>query len=193
MARIGPNAVIRVAEALDAVEGRPEAERLFEAAGLRRYLAEPPREMVEEGEVRKLHAVLHHRLGDARARSVAWIAGRRTADYLLAHRIPRPVQRVLELLPRPPAARLLSHAIGRNAWTFVGSGRLAIEPGNPTLFRIAHCPLCRDCAADAPACDYYFATFERLFSVLVHPDATARETACSATGDAECRITVRWP
>jgi divinyl protochlorophyllide a 8-vinyl-reductase len=193
MARIGPNAVIRVAEAVDAFEGRPVAERLFAAVGLVGYLAAPPRDMVEEGEVRALHAELHRALGERRARSVAWIAGRRTADYLLAHRIPHPVQHLLAWLPRRWAARTLSAAIARHAWTFTGSGRLTIEPGNPTIFRIVECPLCRGRHAAEPACDYYVATFERLFAVLIHPDARAAEAECMAQGGAECRILVGWP
>jgi divinyl protochlorophyllide a 8-vinyl-reductase len=193
MARIGPNAVIRVAEALDAIEGRPVAERLFAAAGLAPYLAAPPRAMVEEAEVRALHAELYRSLGQRRARSVAWIAGQRTADYLLAHRIPRAVQRLLLLMPRPLAARLLARAIARHAWTFTGSGRLIVEAGNPMQFRIAACPLCRGLHAAEPACDYYVATFERLFAVLIHPDSRAVETECMAQGGAECRIGVGWP
>ena len=193
MARIGPNAVIRVAEALDAVEGRPVAERLFQAVGIRRYLDAPPRDMVAEDEVRSLHEELHRALGDRRARSIGWIAGQRTADYLLAHRIPAAVQRLLHWLPRRTAARVLSRAIAGHAWTFTGSGRLRVEPGNPTAFRIAHCPLCRGLHGAEPACDYYVATFERLFAVLIHADARATETACMARGDAECRISIGWP
>jgi len=43
-----------------------------------------------------------------------------------------------------------------------------------------------------PGCDFYAATFERLFRVLVHADARVVETACEACGAAECRFEVRW-
>jgi divinyl protochlorophyllide a 8-vinyl-reductase len=192
-ARIGPNAVIRAAEALDAFEGRAATERLFAAAGIARYLAAPPAAMIAESEVRGLHAAIHRGLGDRRARSVSWIAGRRTADYLLAHRIPQPAQRVIAALPAPLAARLLSTAIARNAWTFAGSGRFSVTAGNPTLFEIADCPLCREAWSATPYCDFYAATFEGLFAALVHADAKAEEVACAAQGDAACRFAVRWP
>ncbi len=84
--RIGPNAIIRMVEALDAFEGRPVAKRIFAASGNAHYLAELPSEMVPEVDVTALHREVHTALGDSRARSVAWIAGRRT---LLTHRIPK--------------------------------------------------------------------------------------------------------
>jgi replicative DNA helicase len=46
--------------------------------------------------------------------------------------------------------------------------------------------------ADSPACDFYAATFERLFAVLVHARARVHEVACEACGDAECRFEIRW-
>jgi len=54
-------------------------------------------------------------------------------------------------------------------------------------------PMCRGLPRlEHPACDYYAATFERLFAVLVHPDARVVETACEACGDAVCRFEVGW-
>jgi divinyl protochlorophyllide a 8-vinyl-reductase len=119
----------------------------------------------------------------------------RTADYLLAHRIPLPVQRVLKRLPAGLAARVLLAAISRHAWTFAGSGRFSASPAGrgrrPLVLEIRNNPLCRGHAA-VPACDFYAATFERLFQVLVHRDAQVVETACEACGDAACRFELRW-
>jgi divinyl protochlorophyllide a 8-vinyl-reductase len=151
--------------------------------------------MVDEEDVRRLHAVLRERLGAPAAREVAQAAGTATADYLLAHRIPRPLQTVLHRLPARWAARVMLAAITRNAWTFVGSGRFAASAGGgarPVTLEIRANPLCRDLRADAPACDYYAATFERLFARLVHPRAQVREVACEACGDAACRFEIRW-
>jgi divinyl protochlorophyllide a 8-vinyl-reductase len=53
-------------------------------------------------------------------------------------------------------------------------------------------PLCKGVSTEAPACDFYAATFERLFRVLVHPQATVLETACEACGDEACQFEVRW-
>lgn len=191
--RIGPNAIIRAAEALRAVEAEAAATHAFRAAGIEHYLVEPPTDMVPQAEVSALQRALHTVLGDARARSISWIAGQRTADYLLAHRIPGPVQGLLHGLPPWAGARILMKAIHRNGWTFVGTGRLEVEDGNPTRITIAHCALCHGIKSDEPCCDYYAATFERLFARLVHPEATAIETQCEAAGDGACRFQVSWP
>ena len=194
--RIGPNAITRVAEVLPVRVGRTVTAQVFERAGLARYLREPPQAMVDETEVRRLHGVLRETLGDAEAGAVARAAGTRTADYLLAHRIPRPVQRLLKVLPAPVAARVLLAAIGRHAWTFAGSGRFsarcAWRRGPPVVLTIRGNPLCKGLATATPACDYYAATFERLFHVLVQARSQVREVACEACGDPECRFEIDW-
>lgn len=194
--RIGPNAITRVAEVLALRAGRPLAAEIFGRAGLSAYLREPPQAMVDETEVRRLHGALRETLGDAASRQVSREAGRHTADYLLARRIPRPVQALLQRLPARLAAQLLLMAIARHAWTFAGSGRFdasaPLWPGRPVLLTIRGNPLCRDLRTAAPACDYYAATFERLFGVLVHPASRVLEIACEACGDAECRFEIRW-
>jgi divinyl protochlorophyllide a 8-vinyl-reductase len=60
------------------------------------------------------------------------------------------------------------------------------------VLTIRHNPLCQDLQADTPACDFYAATFERLFQVLVHRRSRVREVACEACGDAECRFEIGW-
>jgi divinyl protochlorophyllide a 8-vinyl-reductase len=191
--QIGPNAIIRAAEALRAMEAETAAMRVFRAAGIEHYLAQPPTDMVPQADVSGLQRALHTLLGDARARSISWIAGQRTADYLLAHRIPGPIQRLLHGLPPWIGARILMKAIRRNSWTFIGTGHMEIEDGNPTRIAISHCALCHGVRSDEPCCDYYAATFERLFARLVHPDATAIETHCEAAGDDACRFEMSWP
>ena len=190
--RIGPNAITRVAEVLPPRVGSSATWQLFERAGLLHHLRTPPERMVLESEVRQLHGTLRQQLGPAAAQEVARAAGRATADYLLGHRIPKPVQRLLKWLPAPLAARVLLAAITRHAWTFAGSGRFSASAGQPVVLRIQGNPLCRGLVSDTPACDYYAATFERLFRVLVHRRAVVREVACEARGDAECRFEVRW-
>ena len=190
--RIGPNAIIRVGEVLTARIGSSGTWALFEHAGLVRYLRQPPVQMVEEAEVRQLHGALREKLGAATARDVATAAGRATADYLLGHRIPKPVQRLLRVLPAPLAARVLLAAITRNAWTFAGSGEFSARAGSPVQLTIRHNPLCQGLHTDTPACDFYAATFERLFQVLVHRNARVREVACEACGSDACRFEIRW-
>ncbi len=190
--RIGPNAITRVAEVLPPRVGEAGTRSLFERAGLLHHLLSPPQGMVEEAEVRRLHDALREELGTETAQQVALAAGQRTAEYLLAHRIPRAVQALLKRLPAPLAARVLLSAIRRNAWTFVGSGQFSAEAGTPVRLHIRHNPLCQGLQTQAPACHFYAATFERLFGVLVHPRSRCVEVACEACGDHECRFEIRW-
>lgn len=191
-ARIGPNAIGQVASVLRDELGPAIAARVFHAAGLDRHLLTPPREMVDEREVHALHAALRAELPAGQAVRIARDAGRATADYLLAHRIPRPVQWLLRRLPARAAAGVLMTAIGRHAWTFAGSGAFSARAGRPTRFAIDDCPLCRGEHAASPQCDYYAATFERLFRVLVHRGARVLETHCAARGDDACRFRIDW-
>ncbi|MBP0463348.1 bacteriochlorophyll 4-vinyl reductase [Roseomonas sp. PWR1] len=191
-ARIGPNAVTRLAEALEAVRGAGGARAVFGRAGLAHRLAAPPERMVEEAEVVALHAALRETLPAEEAEAIARDAGRRTADYLLAHRIPRPMRLVLPHLPARAAAWILLKAIGRHAWTFAGSGRFAVLPGQPVRFSIAGSPLARGAAATHAACGYYAATFEGLFRALVHPATRIEEVACEAMGAPCCLFEARW-
>ena len=193
--RIGPNAITRVAEVLPARLGAAATAELFSVAGLSDRLAHPPDTMVDETEVLRLHNTLRAQLGPELAADIAHEAGVRTAHYLLQHRIPRPLQAVLRVLPAALAARVLLAAIRRNAWTFVGSGRFSATAGGlrgPAVLVVRDNPLCRGLALTVPACDFYAATFETLFADLVHPQAWAREVSCEARGDSECRFEIRW-
>lgn len=184
--RIGPNAVIQVAEALRALHGEPAARRVFGAAGLDGLLDRPPERMTGERVVAALHRTLHALLPREDAAEVAAEAGTRTADYLLARRIPRPAQWLLGALPARLAGALLLGAIARNAWTFAGSGHVFVTAGNPAVIEIEDNPV-----ATAP-CHYHIAVFARLFRALVHPRAEVRETLCCAGGAAACRFAISW-
>lgn len=190
--RIGPNAIIRVAEAIRLLEDAEVARSVFGAAGLDAYIDALPQEMVDEREVSALQRVVFERLGPMRARAINMTAGRLTADYLLANRIPKPAQRVLRLLPARLASRALTAAIGKHAWTFAGTGTFTARPGRPTIYEISHCPLCRDRHAEIAICDFYTATFETLFRYLVHPNAKVREIECEARGAHACRFEISW-
>jgi divinyl protochlorophyllide a 8-vinyl-reductase len=193
-ARIGPNAIIRVAEALTARFGSPAA--VFADAGLSHYLAAPPQQMVDERDVIALQRALRLRLGLTDARAVSFDAGLRTGDYLLAHRIPRPAQRILRLLPPGPASRMLLGAVGRHAWTFSGSGDFSFSAsgvfGGSVRASIAGCPICRGAEAQEPVCDFYTGAFERLFRTLVSRRTEVCEVACQAQGARACVFEMCW-
>lgn len=190
--RIGPNAITRVAEALSAMEGAGAARRVFSRAGLPQYLLRMPTDMVDETHVTRLHQALVEYLGAPRARAIGRRAGQYTADYLLAHRIPAAAQRALRILPAAIASRLLAQAIARHAWTFAGTGTFSARHGRPTTFLVADSPICRGQMSTVPCCDFYAATFERLYARLVHPYAQVVETDCRAMGAAACSFAITW-
>ena len=189
--RIGPNAVIRLAEALEAQVGARRTHEIFRAAGQAQFLAARPESMVDERAVTALYASLRSTLVPADAADAARRAGELTGDYLLAHRIPGAVRGLLTMLPARLAAPLLVSAIRRNAWTFAGSGSFAAT-GRPLRLSITGCPVCRGATSPHCVCDYYAATFERLFAALVSPRCRVRETACEATGASACVFDVKW-
>ena len=112
-ALIGPNAIIQMAEALCAYLGATNTRTLMDAVGLGDYLDRPPKNMEPQTEVAALHTAVYRQLDLAAFKRVSSDAGRRTGDYLLANRIPKPVQFALKLLPDKMASRILSQAIAR--------------------------------------------------------------------------------
>ncbi len=190
-ARIGPNAIIRTVEALRERLGDPTTDSLLRAAELGRYRTEPPTAMVPEEDVSALYRALRVRLGEDEARESARLAGRKTASYLLANRIPRPAQTILRLLPARFAAPALLASITKHSWTFAGSGTVSIAKGPPIRIAIEGCPICRGSAGKAPLCAYYAATFEGLFRTLVAARATVTEVACEALGAGGCVFEIR--
>lgn len=191
-ALIGPNAVTQVAAALHAAYGAQQTARLFTQAGIAHHLAAPPTTMIDESDVRRLHQVLRDQLGVPAARRIGAAAGRATGDYLLAHRIPRPVQWLLKRLPAAWAARILVAAIRRHAWTFTGAGAFSAKAGRPWRLTIRNGPIGRGAAVGEPVCDFYTHTFARLFGVLVHPRVQVEEVECQAAGGAACVFELRW-
>lgn len=187
-ARIGPNAIIRVAEALVQMQGRGVAADVFAAAGLSEALAHPPRGMVPEAQVMRLHTVLRALLGIPAARAIGAEAGRRTAHYLLGHRVPRPLVLLLPRLPAWLSARVLLGAISRHSWTFAGSAAFSARAGRPVEVGLAGCAICRGAHEAGPLCDYYGETLAGLFHELVSRDCTAAQVSCAASGAQACRF-----
>lgn len=192
IARIGPNAITRMAEAIEGTHGTGPLKQVFDGAGLLGYLHQSPGAMVPEQEVVHLHRSCRQVLGAERARALGAQAGRLTGEYLLGNRIPAAARWMLRRLPAGLAARALLAAVARHTWTFAGSGEFSARAGHPVRLRMGACPICRGAEARVPLCDYYAATFEQLFRALVSPRAQARETACQATGAPACLFEIRW-
>lgn len=185
-ARIGPNALLQLVPVLDRALGVAERAALFARAGV--PLPPPDAGMWPEAEVARLHRVVVLARPDL-APGLLRAAGLGTADYILAHRIPRPAKALIRALPHPMAARLLSTAISKHAWTFTGSGRFAVETLRPLTVSITANPLA--CGAKgSPSCHWHAAVFERLYGALVWPAVRVTETACCACGDVTCRFEI---
>ncbi|MEO0679272.1 MAG: bacteriochlorophyll 4-vinyl reductase, partial [Pseudomonadota bacterium] len=117
-------------------------------------------------------------------------AGRRTADYILAHRIPPRAQALLRAAPARLAAPLLARAIARHAWTFAGSGRF--EAQGAWRLVVHDNPMVRGERAAAPLCRWHAAVFERLYRALAADDCRCRELRCGAQpGETACVFEIR--
>lgn len=185
-ALIGPNAILQLLPPLERAFGPARTTQMLAEAGV---TAMPDgTRMIPETDAARLHQFLRRDAAEIAA-CLSAEAGRGTADYILAHRIPKPVQTLLKLLPASLAARALSGAIAKHAWTFAGSGTFRVV--SPWCFEIGQNPIVRGETSATPLCHWHAAVFERLYRVLVHPAATCVETACCASSEAGiCRFDI---
>lgn len=184
--RIGPNAVIQLGHAVTDRLGRDAAERLYGAAGQLDLLREPPEGMVDEALPARLFAVLWQMHPDS-ASELAWDAGRRTADYVIARRIPLAARLVFAIAPRQIGTRLLLQAIARNAWTFAGSGQCETTIGECPSITITNNPLIM------PGGLWHAAVLQRLFERLVASGTEVRHTSGSDRQTRHCRFDIVVP
>ncbi|WP_246003871.1 bacteriochlorophyll 4-vinyl reductase [Histidinibacterium lentulum] len=181
---IGPNALLQLGPVLVAEGGTALRDEIFALGGA----GMPPAEgMMPEAPAARVHQALRARLPHEAPR-LARAAGEGVGRYILAHRIPRAAQVVLKALPPPLAARMLSRAIARHAWTFAGSG--VFSAAGPWTFEIGDNPIVRGEVSDVPLCHWHAAVFETLYRALVARDVLCRETACCAQGAPACRFEI---
>jgi len=179
---VGPNAVIQLAGALNDGPGPEVAQKVFSAAGCPELLVTPPTAMIDERIPARLFETLWETLPDEAARQVAAEAGQRTGRYILENRIPRLVQTMLRVLPPSLSLRLLTMAVARNAWTFVGSGVCHAQASNPATIEIVGNPM------PTPDCVWHQAVFAALFCHLVADHVQVRHSQCSRFGSSSCRF-----
>lgn len=177
---VGPNAVLQLEAALRSRLGPTGADWVFAAAGQSNLLHEPPKEMIDERVPSALFGALWRELPADEAAEIAHEAGLRTADYILANRIPKPAQLLLKWLPARLAAPLLLKAIQKSAWTFAGSGTCRVRPGRISRIEIAANPLAM------PGCVWHVGVFERLFRTLVSPSCRVRHFHKGTAGETVC-------
>ena len=164
-ARIGPNAILQLVAVLDTEEGRTIRDWVMRGSGQ----SVPPHDagMWPEAACRAVHLAVYRDL-PSRAEGLMTKAGAATADYILANRIPGPAKALIRALPAALGARLLTAAITRHAWTFVGSGQFKVACRTPLTVEIANNPLS---PGGGRACHWHAAVFVRLYQALVWPDA----------------------
>jgi divinyl protochlorophyllide a 8-vinyl-reductase len=180
---IGPNAILQHLPVLDEAIGPRMRHALLHLA----EVAEPPADsgMIPQDDVARFHRFVRLYLPD-KAEAVQRAAGLGTAGYILAHRIPKPAQTLIRLMPRALGARVLSAAIAKHAWTFAGTGAFRITARAPLTFEIGRNPLAVH--ARTPSCTWHAAVFTGLFGALVWPGVRVIETACCGCGDPACRF-----
>ncbi|MGD1868583.1 MAG: bacteriochlorophyll 4-vinyl reductase [Neomegalonema sp.] len=183
--RVGPNAIIQLAAALSEALGSAPRSQLFETEGLGGYLRNPPQSMVDETEAARLFDAVCVELSPALSQEVLTRAGQRTAAYVAANRIPKPLRRALRAAPAFIAAPILLWAIRKNAWTFAGSGSVATGLSPVYWIEIADNPLA------TPGCPWHTAVFETLFKDMASPMATVRHTACRRLSNGPCRFEIK--
>ena len=184
-ALIGPNAILQMLPVLDQAMGADARARILAEAGI--FDLPDGSRMIPERDAVRLHQHLR-REEPLRAPTLATHAGLATAEYILAHRIPRLAQILLRVLPTPLAAKLLSRAIAKHAWTFAGSGRFAVV--DPWCFEIAGNPIVRGEVSAQCLCHWHAAVFTRLYRRLVAPTSLCVETTCCAQGAGACRFEI---
>ncbi|MEM8796035.1 MAG: bacteriochlorophyll 4-vinyl reductase [Pseudomonadota bacterium] len=182
---VGPNAVIQLANALGEMRGADEARKFFVRAGFPSLFGNPPADMIDEDIPAALLRMLWDVFPAGEASEIARDAGRRTADYVIANRIPAIARTTMSVLPTGLSARMLLKAIHRNAWTFAGSGTVKVGARPQFLISIRNTPL------TMPDCAWHTAVFEKLFQRLVTPVATVRNTLCCWSGAQDCRFELK--
>lgn len=188
-AAIGPNAVLQLLPVVRQRLGPGAADCLLLRAGLA-HPPDPAAGLMPELPVIRMHQALRSSWPSV-APGIQALAGERTAEYLLAHRIPRLVQLLLRGLPSRLSAALLSKAIASNAWTFCGSGHFKYSMWPWPTFEIANNPLVRGETSRTPLCVWHQSVFLTLFNRLCRGGWLVQETQCGAQGAACCRFELR--
>lgn len=184
--RIGPNAILQLLPVIERIGGTDRVTQMLIRAGITRI--PDGSEMIPETEAARLHRQLRLEEPEMAPRLAAE-AGRGTARYILAHRIPKSAQIVLQIAPPVLSARMLARAIARHAWTFAGSG--VFRTDGPWTFEIANNPIVEHEHSAHPLCQWHAAVFEELYRTLVHPRSRCRETCCRAQGAGNiCRFEI---
>lgn len=177
-ALIGPNAVLQAVTVMEERLGKAETRAILVDAQI--HALPSGDHMIPEVQALRLHRwlALHEPMD---CFTIAEEAGSRTADYIIAHRIPKAAVWLLRHLPAWAAAPLLMAAIRKHAWTFIGAG--AFTPRGGWRFTIDRARANDAMMPPDSLFVWYAAVFTRLYRQLVAEDCTCRmtvsDTLCS--------------
>ncbi|MEE4154591.1 MAG: bacteriochlorophyll 4-vinyl reductase [Erythrobacter sp.] len=163
---IGPHAVIHMAESMAERLG-PWATAAVLASAQIEEVPQADGGMIPEIEALRLHRWLLLK-EPVEGFAITREAARRTADYIIANRIPGAAVALLRALPARIAAPLLMRAIARHAWTFIGGGAFLAE--SAWSFTIDRTAAEDPMPVPDSTFEWYGAVFERLFQRLVAGD-----------------------
>ncbi|TAD71556.1 MAG: bacteriochlorophyll 4-vinyl reductase [Sphingomonadales bacterium] len=168
-ALIGPNAVLQAVAVMEERLGTADTRAVLVDAQI--HALPSGEHMIPEVQALRLHRwlALHEPLG---CLIIAEEAGSRTADYIIANRIPRPAVWLLRHLPAMLAAPLLMAAIRKHAWTFIGAG--VFLPQGAWRFTIDRSGTDDTMMPPDSLFVWYAAVFTRLYRQLVAPDCFCR-------------------
>jgi len=168
-ALIGPNAVLQAVRVMEERLGRAATRAVLVDAQI--HVLPTGEHMIPEVQALRLHRwlALHEPLG---CFTIAEEAGARTADYIIATRIPKAAVWLLRRLPALLAAPVLMAAIRKHAWTFVGAG--AFLPQGAWRFTIDRSEAHDTMMPPDSLFLWYAAVFTRLYCELVSRDCTCR-------------------
>ena len=168
-ALIGPNAVLQAVAVMEERLGIAETAAILADAQIARLPSGA--HMIPEVEALRLHRwlALHDPMG---ALVIAEESGARTADYIIANRIPRAAAWLLRCLPARIAAPLLMQAIRKHAWTFIGAG--VFTPSGAWRFTIDRSKADDSIPPPPSLFLWYAAVFTRLYRMRGAGDCICR-------------------
>lgn len=174
-ALIGPNAVLQSVAVMEELLGATQTRAILVDAQI--HALPSGNAMIPEVQALRLHRwlSLHEPMG---CLEIAEQSGARTADYIIANRIPRAAVWLLRRLPAMLAAPLLMAAIRKHAWTFIGAG--AFQPQGAWGFTIDRSKAGDPMMPPESLFVWYAAVFTRLYRQLVAADCTCRMIADDA-------------
>lgn len=166
---IGPHAVIH---AVDVMREKLAADTFNAVLRDARLTSLPTGEcMIPEIEALRIHRWLALKEPIA-CFEIAEESARRTADYIIANRIPSPAAQLLKLLPPSLSAWLLMKAIRAHAWTFIGAGKFIVH--DRWSFTIDRSDADDPVMPPESLFRWYAGVFSELFRLLVAVDCECR-------------------